>query len=73
MKCLRLCTCAGAVALSRAAFGPGTGQILLDDVSCSGTESRLVECVHSTTHNCGHNEDAGVRCLIGMCMIYNNN
>ena len=58
------CDCAGAVAVSRAGFGQGTGPILLDDVACTGTEPRLWDCTNRGVgvHNCGHSEDAGVRC-----------
>ena len=56
--------CIDAQAVSFAAYGQGTGPILLDDVACTGTETRLIECRGSpiTTHNCVHAEDASVRC-----------
>ncbi len=47
----------------RAFFGAGTGQILLDDVRCTGTELRLADCPATTMHNCNHGEDAGVTCV----------
>ncbi|KAL4007229.1 hypothetical protein ACER0C_001081 [Sarotherodon galilaeus] len=45
-------------------FGAGTGQIWLDNVACSGTETSLTECKHSGfgSHSCGHGQDAGVIC-----------
>ncbi len=44
---------------------PGTGQIWLDDVQCSGSEERLDECSHRGwgQHNCNHREDAWVQCF----------
>ena len=47
-----------------ASFGLGSGYIWMDQVTCSGTESALAECVFPgwNDHNCGHGEDAGVVC-----------
>ncbi|XP_066096260.1 deleted in malignant brain tumors 1 protein isoform X11 [Saccopteryx bilineata] len=47
-----------------ARFGQGSGNILLGDVYCSGSESYLSSCPHSGwyDHQCGHREDAGVVC-----------
>ena len=52
----------GAQAHGSAYFGQGTGEIVRDDVACTGTESQLIDCSASTTHNCGHSEDASVTC-----------
>ena len=51
-------------AYQSAHYGQGTGSILLDDVSCSGSESSLFSCGHIGVgeNNCGHGEDASVRC-----------
>lgn len=37
----------------------------MDNVGCSGTESRLIDCPHNAigSHDCSHSEDAGVTCL----------
>lgn len=52
-------------ALDRARFGQGSGEILLDNVRCTGSESRLIDCPANALgdNNCAHSEDAGVRCL----------
>ena len=52
----------GAMAFTNARFGQGTGTIVLDDVQCTGTETRLVDCMASSTNDCTHSEDASVRC-----------
>ena len=50
------------MAFGSAHFGAGTGTIYLDNVDCSGRENRLIGCSHSSSNNCGHSQDAGVRC-----------
>jgi len=54
----------GATAYSLAYFGRGIGGIFLDNLYCTGRESRLIDCSHSGVgiHNCDHSADAGVRC-----------
>ena len=47
---------------SSARFGHGTGSIVMDDVSCNGTEKELYNCSHVKSHNCEHHEDASVAC-----------
>ena len=57
--------CTGATALTGSSVVDGTGQIVLDDIRCTNTETRLVDCPHSEVgvHNCVHSDDVGVRCL----------
>ena len=51
-----------------ATFGEGTGRIWLDELSCLGTETTLLDCRHNSwgDHDCDHDEDASVRCSNGM-------
>jgi hypothetical protein len=53
------------MAFSRARYGQGQGDIVLDEVQCDGSEATLLlECNHRELfmHDCRHNEDAGVKC-----------
>ena len=54
----------GVLPIREAYFGRGSGQILFDNVVCSGDESTLLNCEHMPVgvHNCDHSEDAGVIC-----------
>ena len=54
----------GATAFSFAFFSQGTGAIWLDNVVCTGNETRLYDCQNTGigVHNCSHFEDAGVKC-----------
>lgn len=46
-------------------FGPGSGRIWLDDVTCKGTETSIDKCHHRGwgIDNCAHTEDSGIMCL----------
>ena len=50
-------------------FGRGTGPIFIQQLTCSGSESSLLQCywtAYQYNYGCSHYEDAGVRCE-GMC------
>ena len=49
--------------VSRAAFGEGAGPVLVHGVSCTGTESSLLNCSHQIgVTYCSHFYDVGVVC-----------
>ena len=57
---------------SYAYFGRGTGQIWLDNLHCTGSETQLIYCRHNGfgAHNCGHFEDAGLFCEGNQLVVY---
>jgi hypothetical protein len=55
----------GAMAYGGAHFGSGTGLIVLEDLSCTGSENSIFECEFNTDHLCNFLEnklDSGVIC-----------
>ena len=54
----------GGTAYKRAHYGEGIGDIWLDNVRCTGSETRLESCPKNNwgEENCSHAEDAGVSC-----------
>ena len=71
--CRQLGLGSSGIAVVSAGFGQGSGPILLDDLSCNGSEPMLFRCGHlgmNVTRSCNHVEDAGVKCngLQGTCV-----
>ena len=49
-----------------AQFGQGNGPIHIDDLACSGSEYRIINCRYDNdTSDCHHGEDWSVYCSIG--------
>lgn len=41
---------------------------LIDDVECAGDETRLIDCVHTSRHDCGTGEHVSIECQnLGKC------
>lgn len=60
----------GAVAQSNAAFGQGTGNVLVTTIQCTGNETSLIECPGAgflDNQPCQHTRDAGVTCQRRQC------
>ena len=60
----------GGRAYSNAYFGAGRGPIFLDDVQCTSSANKLLECPSRPilSHNCLHSADAGVGCEGVFCI-----
>ena len=45
-------------------YGASSGQIWLDDVACTSSNTKLLQCSSSPigSHSCGHSDEAGVKC-----------
>jgi len=45
-------------------YGAGRGQIWLENLRCTGSETSIAECEHNDwgVHNCNHDEDVSVSC-----------
>ena len=52
----------GAQPQYNAYYGQGSGPVQLGYLQCTGSESQLVNCVHTSKPSCGHYDDAGVQC-----------
>ena len=55
-----------------AKYGRGSGPVLMDYVSCTGSEGRLWDsCTHSAHYyGCTHDDDVGIECQPGIIAIW---
>ena len=51
-------------------WGHGSGPIHMSEVSCSGSETNIFNCMFGSTNSCNHNEDVGVECKLLMYFSY---
>ena len=52
------------LAILHSSYGAGSGQIWLDDVACTSSNTKLLQCSSSPIgfHSCSHTDEAGVKC-----------
>jgi len=53
----------GGIPKSGSHFGTVSTDFVMDDVFCTGSEASLLDCPHSTSHNCEAGQGAGVICM----------
>lgn len=58
-----------AIAASGAAFGQGTGAVIISGLQCFGNETNVTQCPGAdfTTSACPHSRDIGVTCQVRQC------
>ena len=68
-------TISDVTARLNAAYGQGSGPVLLGNVRCTGLEYRLIECpnIGIERTGCSHSQDAGVICVAGMKVVCSTN
>ena len=56
----------GAIPRLNSYYGRTTGPIWLDNIRCTGSESRIVNCAHNgigvLASHCDHGDDSGIEC-----------
>ena len=54
-------------------YGPGSGQIWMESLICSGTETSIVQCRHKGWGSgaCTHRDDVSVSCIPGILQLTN--
>ena len=53
----------GSVSRRSAYFDEGFGPVQFTGFQCSGTETRLQDCMYTQENTCAHSSDAGVTCV----------
>ena len=44
-------------------YGPGTGPIFMDGLSCDKDDETLFDCLLAPYHSCTHDQDVAIRCV----------